>query len=288
MWAEPLAGWYAQHGRHHLPWRRTRDPWAVLVSEVMLQQTPVSRVLGRWEGFLDRWPDPAACAAAPLDDVLRYWDGLGYPRRARALHAAATEVAAGGWPAGEAGLQSLPGIGRYTARALLVLAFDAPSDPPRDVNAARVGARAVLGAEAHEVAPSRLDDILRGSRPAAMSSRDHALALFDLGARICTARRPKCAVCPLAPVCASRTRLARYGPGPAARRQARYRGSFRELRGAVLRAMLGDGPPGNVAELRRRLHGVPAAAVPGAVESALASLRHDGLLPADRAVRTKD
>jgi len=277
VWAEPLAPWYARHGRHHLPWRHTREPWAVLVSEVMLQQTPVSRVLGRWEGFLRRWPDPAACAAAPLDKLLRYWDGLGYPRRARALHAAATEVAARGWPQGEAGLLTLRGIGRYTARALLTFAFGAATDPPRDTNSGRVAARAVLGAEAHEVPASRLDEVLRTSRPMSVLPRDHVLALFDLGALVCTARRPRCGACPLAPVCASRERLARSQPPPP-RRQAAYPGSFRELRGAVLRTMLGECPPPSIAALRRRLRDLPAAAPSGAVKSALASLRRDGLV----------
>src|SRR3977135_2549979 len=106
MWAEPLPGWFAEPGRPHLPWRQTTDPWRVLVSEVMLQQTSVSRVLPRWDHFLRRWPDAAACAAADLDDVLREWQGLGYPRRARALWLTAARVAVAGWPADEAGLIS--------------------------------------------------------------------------------------------------------------------------------------------------------------------------------------
>src|SRR5580692_3838372 len=141
-WTRGLARWYEGHGRHDLPWRATADPWAILVSEVMLQQTQVARVAGRWESFLARWPTPEACAAAPLPAVLREWQGLGYPRRARALHEVATAVAAGGWPDTEAGLRSLPGVGAYTARALLVLAFGASTIPPQDVNIARVTARA--------------------------------------------------------------------------------------------------------------------------------------------------
>lgn len=284
VWTDPLPAWYAVHGRHHLPWRRTLDPWAVLVSEVMLQQTSVGRVLPRWEAFLRRWPTPASCAAAPLEDVLREWAGLGYPRRARALHEVARSVAAEGWPAGEAGLLGLPGIGRYTARALLVLAFGVECDPPRDVNLGRVAARAGLGVEPHEAAPRRVEDELRRSRPAGMSARDHALALFDVGATLCTARRPRCSECPLAGGCAARPRLD-GGPPPRPPRRPAYPGSMRQLRGAVLAVMLGDEPPATVAGLRERVATIPAAAAPGAVEAALAGLCRDRLLRIDVPLR---
>src|SRR5438445_11742976 len=112
MWARGLATWYASYGRHRLPWRQTRDPWPVLVSEVMLQQTPVGRVLPRWGPFVERWPDAGTLAAASLGDVLRAWQGLGYPRRARDLRRCAGIIAANGWPPHEAGLLALPGVGR--------------------------------------------------------------------------------------------------------------------------------------------------------------------------------
>ena len=278
MWTDALAAWYEEHGRHHLPWRRTRDPWAVLVSEVMLQQTSVARVLPRWEAFLRRWPDPGSCAAAPLDDVLGEWSGLGYPRRAAALHRVAAAVARDGWPRDEAGLRSLPGIGPYTARALLAFAFDAGVSPPRDVNLGRVAARATLGVELHEAPPRQLDAVLAASRPPHVGPREHAFALFDLGATVCTARRPDCARCPLVG-CASRARLAdgsAVPPPPV--RQAAYNGSMRQLRGAVLRALVGAAPPASLAELRRRVADVPAASRPGALEAAIAGLRRDGLL----------
>jgi len=286
MWTAELSAWYEEHGRHDLPWRLTRDPWAVLVSEVMLQQTSVARVLPRWEAFLRRWPDPPACAAAPLDDVLREWGGLGYPRRAAALHRCSQAVAASGWPRDEAGLRALPGIGPYTARALLAFAFDAEVPPPRDVNLGRVAARAALGLELHDAPPRRLDEVLAASRPAHVSPREHAFALFDLGATVCRARRPLCNECPLAAACSSRARLGddQHRAELRARppRQAPYGGSMRQLRGAVLRALLDDAaPPSTWEELHVRVATVPAAARSGAVEAAVAGLRSDGLLGRD-------
>jgi A/G-specific adenine glycosylase len=196
-------------------------------------------------------------------------------------------VAANGWPQDEAGLRALPGIGAYTARALLAFAFDcATVPPPRDVNLGRVAARAVLGVEAGAVPTRRLDEVLAASPPPHVSPREHAFALFDLGATVCLARRPQCANCPLAG-CASRARLADGGAGvaeltAAPPRQPRYAGSMRQLRGAVLRALLQtDAPPATWAELNERVAGVPAAGRAGAVEAAVDGLRRDGLLGRD-------
>jgi A/G-specific adenine glycosylase len=282
-WTSALPAWYAAHGRHHLPWRATRDPWAVLVSEVMLQQTSVARVLPRWEAFMRRWPRPADCAAAGLADVLREWSGLGYPRRARALWQTAAAVAAHGWPADEPGLRRLPGVGPYTARALLWFANGAAGAPPRDVNLGRVAARAGLGAEAHQVTASKLDAELLAARPDGMRPRDYAFALFDLGATVCLARRPRCGECPIAPACAARERLQAAPPPPSPRPQPAYAGSLRRLRGAILKEMLGDDPPRDPHELHQRVSGIPAAARPGSVTEALEGLRRDGLLPGDAA-----
>jgi A/G-specific adenine glycosylase len=278
-WADPLGSWYAEHGRHALPWRHTPDPWGVLVSEVMLQQTAVTRVLPRWGPFLERWPDPVACAAAPLEEILRFWVGLGYPRRAWALQETARRVSESGWPVDEAGLRGLPGVGAYTARALLVLAFGAGGPPPRDVNVGRVAARAGLGVELHETSARRLEAVLRGSRPAGLSARDHTLALFDLGATLCTAIAPACPDCPLRGGCASAGRLRTAPPPRPPRRQPAYAGSQRQLRGAVLGALLDGAPPQTLAELRRRVAYAPAARRPGAVEAALLGLRSDALVP---------
>jgi A/G-specific adenine glycosylase len=165
-----LLAWFAEHGRD-LPWRRTRDPYAILVSEVMLQQTQVARVVPRYRAWLERWPTVETLAAAPLSDVIRAWQGLGYNRRAVNLHRAAERIARDGWPED---LTALPGVGRYTADALAAFALGRPVLPV-DTNVARVLARtrASFGPRA-------------------------AQALFDLGATVCLARVPRCSVCPLA------------------------------------------------------------------------------------------
>lgn len=271
---ESLAGWFTAHGRHHLPWRRTRDPWVVLVSEVMLQQTSVARVLGRWERFIDRWPSPESCAAAALGDVLAEWEGLGYPRRALRLWRTAQALSAAGWPADEAGLRALPGVGAYTARALLCFALGSPAGPPRDVNLSRVAARCFGGAE-HLPAAS-LDALITRHRPVAMGEREYAYALFDVGALLCRRGSVACRACPLAGGCRSRDRLAAGVPA-APRRQPAYPGSMRELRGAVLRSMLAR-PGLSFTELEASLGSAAAARRPGAVAEALAGLRLDGLL----------
>jgi A/G-specific adenine glycosylase len=284
VWTRGLARWYEAHGRHELPWRATADPWAILVSEVMLQQTQVARVTGRWESFIARWPAPDACAAAPLAAVLREWQGLGYPRRARGLHDTARVVAADGWPDTEAGLRALPGVGAYTARALRVLAFGASTIPPQDVNIARITARAALGQEPQDVRQASIEERLAAGWPRSLSARAFTYALFDAGALHCRAR-PLCHGCPLTATCASRSRLA-SAPPDRGRRSPRYHGSTRELRGAVLRAMLADPAPASISELQQRA-GAPAAARSATdVALILDALVHEGLIaPTARMVR---
>jgi A/G-specific adenine glycosylase len=199
-----VLAWFRENGRD-LPWRRTRDPYAILVSEVMLQQTQVSRVVPRYLAWLERWPTVDALAAASPADVIRAWQGLGYNRRAINLHQAACVVAQRGWPDD---LTELQGVGRYTAAAIANFAFGRPVLPV-DVNVGRVLAR--TGAE---------------FGPAA------AQALFDLGATVCLARVPRCPVCPLALVCPSRGET--YEP---ARKQGTFEGSFRQRRARTLRAV---------------------------------------------------
>jgi len=197
-----LLDWYAVEGRG-LPWRRTRDPYAILVSEVMLQQTQVERVVPRYVRWLERWPTAESLAAAPPSEVIREWQGLGYNRRAVNLQRAAERIAETGWPDD---LTELAGVGRYTADAVARFAMEADILPV-DVNVARV-----------------LDRTEGRFGPAS------AHALMDLGARVCLARIPRCGACPLAEECPSRGR--RYEP---LRKQGRFEGSFRQLRAQTLR-----------------------------------------------------
>jgi A/G-specific adenine glycosylase len=196
-----LLAWFKESGRD-LPWRRTSDPYAILVSEVMLQQTQVERVVPRYLAWLERWPSAEALAAAPRADVIRGWQGLGYNRRAVNLHRAAQRIAEHGWPDD---LTELPGVGRYTADAVAAFAFGAPVLPV-DTNVRRVQERTG-----------------HGFRP------ECAQALMDLGATVCLARVPRCGVCPLAASCPSHGR--RY---EALRRQGPFEGSFRQRRAHVL------------------------------------------------------
>jgi A/G-specific adenine glycosylase len=199
-----LLAWYSRNARD-LPWRHTRDPYAILVSEFMLQQTQVARVVPRYLEWLVRWPTVETLAAAPRADVIRAWQGLGYNRRAVNLHRAAQAVAAGGWPED---LTELPGVGPYTAAAVGCFAFGR-NVLPEDTNVRRVQERTGFAFD--------------GSC---------AQALMDLGATVCLARVPRCGACPLAASCPSRGR--RFEP---ARKQGPFEGSFRQRRAQTLRAV---------------------------------------------------
>jgi A/G-specific adenine glycosylase len=254
--AEDLLRWYAEVARP-LPWRATRDPYALLVSEVMLQQTQAARVVPRYEAFLARFPDPAALAAAPPRDVLAAWSGLGYNRRALALQSAARHVAAHGWPAD---LATLPGVGPYTAAAVSAFAWD-EQRAAVDVNVARVIARW----DGREHAPRAL-----AARAAALLPSGAAApwnqAMMELGATVCTARAARCDVCPVSADCAS-------AGAPPARRPRRAAPRFEEtdryVRGRVVAALLAGEP----------LPAVPAERL----ERALAGLAADGLVIRDGA-----
>jgi len=227
-----LLRWYARH-RRDLPWRRTRDPYAILVSEVMLQQTQVERVVPRYARFLRRFPSLRALARAPLAEVLVEWDGLGYPRRARDLHRAARAVRR--LPHEPDGLDALPGVGRYTAGAVACFAF---GDPVAfaDTNIRRVLGRVLLGRTATEREATALDAALL---PRAAAARWHH-ALMDLGATVCTARAPRCDACPVRGLCLAKGRE----PEPPRRRRATpFASSDRRVRGLILRA-LRDAPAG--------------------------------------------
>ncbi len=222
-----------------LPWRYTRDPWAVLVSEVMLQQTQVERVVPRWRSFLERWPTAAACAAEPAAEIVRAWAGLGYNRRALNLHRCARAVVerhAGELPDDLPALLALPGVGPYTARAVLAFAFERDV-AVLDVNTRRVLIRAAWGRRVPPRAEQRLaDGLVPPGRAWAWNQ-----ALLDLGATVCTARRPRCGGCPAAGTCRWR---AAGGPDPAAGLRSRpvpFEGSDRQARGRLLDA-LREGP----------------------------------------------
>ena len=196
---DALLGWYAEQ-RRDLPWRDCDDPYAVLVSEIMLQQTQVSRVVALFATFMRRFPTVADLAAATPGEVVAAWRGLGYNRRALSLHRAARQVAdrhGGVIPSDLAALEALPGVGAYTARAVRAFAFGT-DDAPVDVNVSRVLARAMTGAPVKGTAQR---DTARAAVPAGRG-RDWSAALMDLGATVCTARTPRCGDCPLRPHCA--------------------------------------------------------------------------------------
>jgi A/G-specific adenine glycosylase len=200
-----LLAWYATHGRRHLPWRETRDPYRIVVSETMLQQTQVERVIPLYEAFVERWSSFAALAAADAGDVVRAWRGLGYNSRAVRLHALARAVVErhdGKLPAETDALLALPGVGAYTAAALRAFAFERP-DAAMDVNLRRVVHRVRFGLEHPPLAGARALDTLALAAVPGDAAHDWNSALMDLGATICTARAPKCLVCPLREACAA-------------------------------------------------------------------------------------
>jgi A/G-specific adenine glycosylase len=233
-----LLEWYERE-RRDLPWRRTRDPYAILVSEVMLQQTQVARVIPRYEAWLVRWPTVESLAAAALEEVLREWVGLGYNRRAVRLWEAARVVAARGWPER---LEDLPGVGPYTAAAVGSFAFGR-HEVAVDTNACRVFAR-----------------VGRTLEPPPGRAADFNQATMELGATVCTARAPRCGVCPLRDGC--------DGPeAPVARARAgeRFEDSNRWVRGRVVAALAaGEELPHDVA--------------PDRLQPALQGLLRDGLI----------
>ena len=232
--------WYASAARD-LPWRRDdATPWGVFVSEVMLQQTPVVRVLPVWQEWLQRWPAPAALAAEAPGEAVRAWGRLGYPRRALRLHAAATAMVSrfdGAVPGTEAELLTLPGVGTYTAAAVATFAFGERTTVV-DTNVRRVLARAVEGVEYPAASPTRAE-LARAAAlvpEAAGEARTWSVATMELGALVCTARTARCDQCPLVDVCAWRLAGHPAHAGPARRGQS-WHGTDRQLRGRLLAAL---------------------------------------------------
>lgn len=237
--------WYAAAQRD-LPWRRPEaSPWSVLVSELMLQQTPVARVLPVHEAWLERWPTPADLAAEPTGEAVRMWGRLGYPRRALRLHAAAVAIVAdhgGEVPSGHADLLALPGVGEYTAAAVASFAFG-QRHAVLDTNVRRVLARAVAGSALPGPSLTRAERTLAESLlpDADAVAATWAVAVMELGALVCTATSPRCAACPLQEQCAWVRAGSPAYDGPPRRAQA-WAGTDRQCRGrlmAVLREALG-------------------------------------------------
>ncbi|MEO6201539.1 MAG: A/G-specific adenine glycosylase [Cryobacterium sp.] len=273
--AASITAWFDANGRD-LPWRREGfSAWGTLVSEFMLQQTPVVRVIPRLAEWLDRWPTAAALAAVPPGEAVRAWATLGYPRRALWLHAAAVEITerhGGEVPADVDALLALSGVGDYTARAVAAFAFG-HRHPVVDTNTRRVIARAVAG-QAEAAPPSRGRDLaamellLPEARPAAAAFN---AAIMELGALVCTARKPSCHVCPIRNSCAWRAAGSPAHAGPRKAVQKKFEGSDRQVRGLIM------------AELRATRHPVTDSEISGLWperaqrDRALAGLLADGL-----------
>jgi A/G-specific adenine glycosylase len=273
---DPLLKWYDRHSRD-LPWRAPdRTPWGVLVSEVMLQQTQVSRVEPVWREWLDRWPTPAALAAEQPSEAIRAWGRLGYPGRALRLHAAATAIVAvhaGQVPSDYHALRTLPGVGEYTAAAILSFAFG-QRNAVLDTNVRRVLARSVAGAAQPATATTAAERRLAKSLLPAdgASAARWSVALMELGALICAARSPRCGDCPIAFSCAWRLAGFPQHTGPK-RPSQKWAGTDRQARGALL-AVLRDAP----AEVPKRHLDAAWPQDPVQRERALDGLVADGLV----------
>ncbi|AEV72807.1 A/G-specific DNA glycosylase [Mycolicibacterium rhodesiae NBB3] len=243
-----LLDWYRREQRD-LAWRRPGvSPWQILVSEFMLQQTPVARVEPIWLAWIERWPSPSATAAAGAADVLRAWGKLGYPRRAKRLHECATVIATehgDAVPSDVETLLTLPGVGAYTARAVACFAYR-QRVPVVDTNVRRVVARVVHGRADSPASVRDLDDVA-ALLPDGPDAPVFSVALMELGATVCTARTPRCGLCPLSD-CAWRS-----NGFPAAtetvRRVQRYAGTDRQVRGRLMDVLRGNNSPVSRAQL---------------------------------------
>jgi A/G-specific adenine glycosylase len=285
---ERVLAWFAEAGRD-LPWRATRDPYRVLVAEVLAQQTQAARAAAAWPRFLERFPDVEALAAATPAEVLRAWQGLGYNRRALALRRTAQAVVElGGWPDTVEGLAALPGVGPYTARAVACFALGL-AVAPVDTNVARVLARALAGTDPGRLTPAtrqRLADQAmpppptgappRGSPDPSGRAWAWSSALMDLGALHCRPR-PRCSGCPLEPSCRWRA-LGPEAPPARPRVQAPFAASDRRWRGAVVRALAGAADGMDRAALAEAVQAAAADRPPGWFDDLLARLESEGMV----------
>lgn len=286
-----LLDWYSRHGRD-LPWRRTRDPYAILVSEIMLQQTQVERVIPKYLEFLDFFPTLQRLSEAPRAEVIRRWSPLGYNRRAVRLHEIAREVvrAHGGVvPCSYDALLSLPGVGSYTAAAVACFAYGA-NLPTIDTNLRRVLARLLIGVDGAAIRPRAVEQLALAALPRGRAG-DWNQALMDLGATHCGATSPRCSDCPLANLCLARGKLG--APGQARRLaaerravyavQAPFEGSSRFYRGRVvevLRALPDNGQLG-LTELGSRLRPDYGPELAAWLRELVGDLASDGLVELD-------
>ena len=273
----PVLEWYADHARE-LPWRGPEaTPWAVMVSEFMLQQTPVARVLPVFQVWMGRWPSPGALAAAPSGEAVRAWGRLGYPRRALRLHAAATAILDrhdGEVPGSYADLIALPGVGDYTASAIASFGFGA-RHAVLDTNVRRVFARTVGGVQFPAASVTRAErDLAESLLPeegAAPGAATWAVAVMELGALVCTASAPRCDSCPVSTLCAWNTAGRPAYDGPPRRSQS-WAGTDRQARGRLMAVLRDEDGPVSRARLDAAWSDVPQR------ERALTSLLADGLV----------
>lgn len=271
---ELVLRWYDTHARD-LPWRSSdATPWGVMVSEFMLQQTPVSRVLPIWPAWMDAWPTPGDLASAPSGDAVRAWGRLGYPRRALRLHAAATaivETYGGEVPSDYDQLLALPGVGDYTAAAIASFAFG-KRHVVLDTNVRRVFARALSGAEFPAASVTKVErELAESLLPGETYAAAWAVGVMELGALVCTATSPDCDQCPVAGLCAWRQAGSPAYDGPARRTQT-YSGTDRQCRGRLLAVVRDSHEPVH----RSRVDAAWTDA--SQRERCLASLLSDGLL----------
>ena len=261
--------WFLENKRD-LPWRKS-DAWGVMVSEFMLQQTPVSRVLPKWNEWMSRWPSPAALSAATPSEVITAWGRLGYPRRALRLYQCAkiiVEDFGGDVPRTEAELLSLPGIGEYTAAAIVAFAFEGRS-LVLDINIRRVLSRIIDGVEFPPPAPTKSEKASRESLIPAEDAHIWAAATMELGALICTSKSPKCEICPVKGRC--NWRALDYPNSEVLRKSQRWHGTDRQCRGTIVQA-LRESNSLTESELKRLWHD------DSQVEKALQTLQGDGLI----------
>jgi len=273
---QPVLAWYKKNKRD-LPWRNT-DAWGVLVSEIMLQQTPVARVLPIYIEWMKRWPTPAALAAATPAQIITAWGRLGYPRRALRLHECAKVISTqykGKIPETQSELRELPGIGDYTSAAIIAFAFEGRS-LVLDINIRRVFARVIDGVEVPTAAPTKSERLEREKLIPSKNPHLWAAATMELGALICTAKNPKCGKCPLADQCIWRS--LDYPLSDQPKRTQSWHGTDRQCRGVIVQALRE-----NPALSKKKI--MQLWDVPSQVEKALLTLLEDGLVVAQKGQR---